>query len=130
MKNLPPVTLALDFGTKRVGIAISRGSLAEPLQIIANDEHTLAEIARIATTEQVEQIVVGVSENVMAELSTAFAAQVGQVTALPIKLWDETLSSYAVGEKLKNPGVSAHRRQRAIDHLAAAEFLQDYLDSI
>lgn len=121
--------LAIDFGTKRIGLALSHGTLATPLEIIANDSEAIAAIKKICETEMVTQIVMGLSENEMAEKTKEFAQRVEKATALPIHFMDETLSSHTVGGKLKASGASLARRQQPIDDLAAAEFLQEYLDS-
>lgn len=123
-----PVVLAIDFGTKRVGVAISRGSLAEPLVILANSPTLLTEIQTLLDQEAVEQIVIGISENVMAELTKDFVEQLKTVTQLPITLVDETLSSHTVATQLKESGASLKTRQQPIDDRAAAGFLQEYLD--
>ncbi len=127
-----PVVLAVDFGTKRIGLAISRGSLAEPLKIISVTDQASNEIRAICKAEVVEKIVVGVSENTMGEMSKKFAHELEAVTQLPVFLMDETLSSRTVTDKLqslpRSSRKSAPGRRQAIDDLAAAEFLQQWLD--
>ena len=123
-----PTFLAIDFGTKRIGLAISRGTLAEPLKIIANDQQTFQTLAAICNQEAVSQLVVGLSENEMAKQTQAFVQELQKNIALPVVFMDETLSSNTVGAKLKARGAKLKKRQQPIDHLAAAEFLQEYLD--
>lgn len=123
-----PVILAIDFGLKRIGLAISRATLAEPLATIINDKDFLPQLKEIVTSEQVEKIVVGVSENEMAEKSKEFAQQIEKELGLPVELTDETLSSKTVLYKIKHDGLKHLRSNQPIDHLAAAEFLQEYLD--
>lgn len=127
MKKYPTI-LAIDFGTKRIGLAISRGTLAEPLKIIANDEHTFANLIQLCQQETVTELVVGLSENEMAQQTKAFVKELQQHLSLPVTFMDETLSSKTVSTKLKDRGVTLKKRQQPIDHLAAAEFLQEYLD--
>jgi len=122
------VVLAIDFGTKRVGVAISRGSLAEPLAILANNDQLLSKIEAMVVDEQVEQIIVGLSENEMARKTQEFVAQLAERIKVPIKTVDETLSSYIVATKLKELKASLKIRQQPVDDRAAAEFLQEYLD--
>lgn len=120
--------LAVDYGRQRIGLAISRGTLAEPLQIIDATQLPIPEIAQICVDEGVGQLVVGVSENVMAEESRAFGQQLAAKTDLPVTFVDETLSSKTVAQRLKESNASLRRRQQPIDDLAAAVFLQDWLD--
>jgi putative transcription antitermination factor YqgF len=119
--------LGIDYGTTRIGLAIARGPLAEPLTTVANDAETLIKIQKIVDHEQVEKIVIGLSENQMAVKTRAFAQQLELTTKLPIEFVDETLSSYEMHHKLIN-----HKRsikQGSIDHLVAAQLLQDWLDT-
>jgi putative transcription antitermination factor YqgF len=122
-----PVTLAIDYGTKRVGLAISRGSLAEPLEIVSTPE-AVSRIQEICEHEHVAQILLGLSENTMAEKTQEFARQLKLELLLPITFVDETLSSYTVHQKTLESGMSRSDRAQPIDHLAAAEFLQEWLD--
>jgi putative transcription antitermination factor YqgF len=121
-----PITLAIDYGTKRVGLAISRASLADPLMTIANDEQLFPNLVRVCEQEGVSQVVVGLSENTMAELTLEFVDQLKSHINIPIQTTDETLSSQVVEAKLRT--TRRGRRQQVIDHFAAAEFLQAWLD--
>jgi len=126
-----PITiLAIDFGTKRIGLAISRGTLAEPLSIIPNNQDSFEKLEAICKIEEVTELVVGLSENDMAKQTKAFATTLQTHIDLPCTFVDETLSSHTVSTKLKNRGDSLRKRQQPIDHLAAAEFLQEYLDTL
>lgn len=124
-----PVILALDYGTKRVGVAISRGSLAEPLTILPNDPALFTQIQHLIDANRVERVVVGLSENVMADLTQEFISQLKKKVTIPIQVTDETLSSYTVASQLKESGAKLKQRQQPIDDRAAAVFLQEYLDT-
>jgi putative transcription antitermination factor YqgF len=126
MSQSMPVLLAIDFGTQRIGLAISRGTLAEPLKIIENTPQAISEIQRITSDECVEKIIVGISENEMAEKTRQFVLELQKHITLPVEFTDETLSSHTVHQKMQSAPKS--KRGQHIDHLAAAEFLQEYLD--
>jgi RNase H-fold protein (predicted Holliday junction resolvase) len=69
---------------------------------------------------------VGLSENQMAEKTREFVTYLKRSVTVPIELYDETLSTKSVRNKL----AEANRSQRQrVDHLAAAEFLQEWLDT-
>lgn len=121
-------TLGIDYGTKRIGLAISRGTLAEPYQIIDATQEPIKAIHSICQAEGIEQLVVGMSENTMAERTRDFARELESEVKLPVTFVDETLSSYIVATKLKEMGASLNRRQQPIDDLAASLFLQEWLD--
>lgn len=131
--------LGLDVGERRIGVAISdpEGRIAVPLRIL---DRTSAEraIAELARAEEVELIVLGLplsmdgSVGAQARLVQAFGEGLARASGLPIKYWDERLSSVqadrtGVGKRRRM--VRDPRRRRApADDVAAAIILQGYLD--
>jgi putative Holliday junction resolvase len=126
--NQYPRILAVDYGTQRIGLAISYATLAEPLLILQNDETVWSKLEQIVKDKEIESFLVGVSENEMADQSKQFAEKLKQHFQLPIELFDETLSSAAVHEKLHQKNMGKKQYTGDVDHYAAAQFLQDYLD--
>ena len=132
MNNPEDTILAIDFGTVRIGLAISRYTLAEPLEIIPNNELKFSKIKEICITEDVKRIIVGMSENEMAKKTEVFADELRDEIKSDwenkpeLEYMDETLSSHSIHEKMKFAKKS--KRSADIDHLAAAEFLQEWLD--
>ena len=124
MKNV----LAIDYGTKRIGLAVNKAGLAEPLAILINDESVFEKIKQILEQKEIDLILVGLSENKMAEKTKEFAQELGKKTKLPIEFTDETLSSKNVHQKLAHSHMKLKKRQKPIDHYAAAEFLQEWLE--
>lgn len=118
--------LAIDFGTKRIGLALSFGTLADPLTVIPNDAQVLNYIAKLVNNYKISQIIVGISENEMAKKTKEFTLQLGRAIKIPIEFHDETLSTANARKKLALRNKS---QNQPVDHLAAAEFLQDWLDS-
>jgi putative holliday junction resolvase len=123
-----PKTLAIDFGTKRIGLAISIATLADPLKIIANNENTLKEIKKVIKEESIKQILVGLSEKEMAEKTKVFAKNLEKEVNLPIFFYDETLSSKETHFKINNSHMKKSKKRQPIDHYAASQFLQEWLD--
>lgn len=128
---LPP-TLAIDFGTKRIGLARSYGTLAEPWHVLnraefADSVAVCQQINRLINQEKIAQIVVGISENESERKTREFIAELEKHVSVPIFTFDETLSSQAVEAKLVEAGSS--RRRPTIDHFAAAEILQEWIES-
>lgn len=124
--NMIPRSLAIDYGTVRIGLAVSRATLADPLGIIENNDRLFTQLQQILREEDIEQIIVGMSEQEMAEKTREFVKKLKNVTDLPIFFADETLSSKQVHQKLV--GAKRSKRQGPIDHYAAAEFLQSWID--
>lgn len=128
MKDYQKV-LGIDFGTKRIGIALSYGSLAEPVEIFANDSELFSRIQRLIKQHKVETVVVGISESKTAEKTIAFVAALEKHVAVPVVLADETLSTKDARAKLQQQGMNAYQADKAhVDHLAAAGILQEWLD--
>ncbi len=135
MKNF----LGIDYGTKRIGLAINLASLVEPLVVLDNNldqkqeivsQAALNQIIEICQSRNIQQIVLGYSEAKMAEKTKLFAKFLKEKTDLPIVFADETLSSYEVARKMKEAAFSLKRRQGPIDHYAAALILEDFLDTL
>jgi putative holliday junction resolvase len=124
--HLTPKTLGIDFGTKRVGLAISHGFLAEPYKTIENNLQLFENIKQICLDEGIEKLVVGISENIMAQKTKKFAKKLEKELSMPVEFVDETLSSQEAMQKLKL--TKRTKSITEIDHYAAAHFLQGWLD--
>lgn len=128
--------LGIDYGTRRVGVAINHGSLAEPLEIVANHDRpdqALSRLVSIIKENQITQLVVGLSEGQMADLTQAFIDKLRlrlneAQQEVRIEYIDETLSSAEMLKKIRLGGFKRSKRQQPIDHLVAAQLLQDWLD--
>lgn len=120
--------LAIDYGTERLGLAVSRAGLAEPLMVVANDDNLFNWLKEIIDEKGIELILLGLSENKMAKKTKDFAHQLSSEIKLPLKFVDETLSSSQARSRLARSPLKLKTKQGPIDHYAAAIFLQDWLD--
>lgn len=120
-------TLAFDYGQKRVGVAVSFSSLAEPLDIIANDQDLWSRVAQLINEYHVRQLLVGISEGQSGERAEKFGEQLKVKFDLPVLFADETLSTQGARSKLRQGAMNSKSHQ-AVDHYAAAEILQNWLD--
>ncbi len=120
--------MAIDYGTKRIGVAIAKSQLAEPLAVFENDQNIFNQLQNVIDEHQIEHIIIGLSENDMADQTREFAQEMENVIELPFEFVDETLSSHEVEERLKQQGVKQALRQGPIDHFAAAIFLEEWLE--
>ncbi len=130
--------LGIDFGERRIGMAISdsEGTYALPMATLGrtDDAGALAAIAEIAKREQVAWIVVG--EPLRADGSAGppalrarrFAARLGRACGLPVETIDESLTSHAAEARLREAGLAPSRRRERRDALAAQLLLQEALD--
>ena len=131
--------LGVDFGDRRTGIAISDASrtIAFPRETLVCDhpEQAAAAVARLAAVEDVAEIVVGYPLNLngtagpRAARTDEFLAELAKRTALPLKKWDERLSTKIAEAVLIEAGTSRAKRRGVVDKLAAQVILQGYLDA-
>lgn len=134
------VVMGIDYGTKRIGIALSdpQATMALPLETIprTDDDSYLERIKKLATDYQVARIVVGLPYNMDGTLSTlgiavqAWARRLEQFLNLPVLLWDERLSTFEAHEVLGALQVKTRKRRQVVDQIAASLILKDYLDSL
>jgi putative Holliday junction resolvase len=136
-------TLAIDLGTRRVGLALSdaNAKLASPYDVltISTPQQAMAAVQEVVRAESVERLVVGVPLNMddsagpQARQAVAWGRELHDRTSLPLILIDERLSSFAAEQKLlerKRSGekLTRGRKKRQLDAIAAAAFLQQFLD--
>lgn len=132
--------LAIDFGTVRMGIAISDPTriLASPLAVVQNGPNTLDEIAALIAKNDVAEIMIGLPLNVdgtdsnMTKRVRAFAKHVEEKFKLPVVLYDERYSSMIAQEQMIEAGRSRKQRRAKgeVDKQAAAAMLQEYLNNL
>jgi len=130
--------LGLDVGTKTIGLALSdvMRRIATPLETIRRTKFKAdaARLLALAKEHGAGGLVIGLpinldgSEGPRAQSSRAFARNLGQLTDLPMSLWDERLSTAAAERALLEADASRKRRAELIDKLAAAYILQGALD--
>ena len=132
--------LALDHGTKRIGVAVSDElkMIAQPLEFIPAEPFAdvLARLKKIILQKEVELILVGMPRNMDGSYGPAalkvreFAAVLKDRIAVPIQTWDERLTSAQAQRFLIQGGVRREQRKQKVDKTAAAILLQSYLDSL
>ena len=139
---LPPrgALLALDLGTKTIGVAASDPDrrLATGVETIARKKFAVdaARVLALAAERKSVGFVLGLpinmdgSEGPRAQSTRAFARNFAQLTELPIALWDERLSTAAVERDLIAADASRAKRAAVIDQHAAAFILQGALDRL
>jgi len=134
----PPRYLALDVGTKRIGVAVSDelGLTAQPVLTLErrrNPREDLRSLARLCRRFAVAGIVVGNPLKLSGEMSTqaaktqSFGADLGELTGLPIHLWDERLTTHEAHQLLYESGHSREKHKRVVDQVAATMILQSFL---
>lgn len=131
--------LALDVGSKRIGVAVSDelGFIAQALKTLDTKgrQRDIDSILSIVKEMDVSEIVVGMpynmngSEGPQAQKVSEFADQLSRATSVPVLKFDERMSTLAAERILLEADLSRLKRRKVIDKVAAAIILQGYLDS-
>jgi putative holliday junction resolvase len=131
--------LAIDHGTKRMGIALSDelGMIAQPLEFVLAEpfDKFLSRLKELIQEKQVELLLVGMPRNMDGSYGPAalkvqeFVAVLKEALTVPIKTWDERLTSAQANRFLIQADVRREKRKEKVDKMAAAILLQSYLDS-
>lgn len=130
------ITFAIDYGLTRVGTAASAGFLPRPLEVLQHGtlESLMERLLKAAYKEMATRFVVGLPVNVdgtegeQAGLARTFAKKLAAATPLPVYLWNEYGSSQAAQEQMIAANTSRKARKTKLDALAAAAFLQEYIE--
>ncbi len=132
--------LALDYGTKRIGLAVSDPTLAlaRPLPFVdaLPFVKVVARLKEIAKAEKVHLLVVGLPRNLdgsygeTARNVQAFVAQLRRSLTTPVETFDERLSTVQASRQLHEAGRDSRAQRSRIDSVAAAVILQAYLDRL
>ena len=118
--------LGIDYGRRKIGLAMSNGKLAEPYQVIRykDTEKMIAHIQRIIEKQKIEKVIVGISEGEMGEESKKFAK------IFKADTFDETLSSHDAQQMSIQSHMSRKKRKEMEDAFAASIMLQSYIDHV
>ena len=132
--------MALDFGSKTVGVAVSDPLLltAQGVEIIRRKEEnklrkTLARIEELIVEYGVTKIVLGLPLNMddtkgeRAELSLQFKESLERRTGLGVTMWDERLTTVEADDIMNEAGIKGKDRKEYVDMIAAQIILEDYM---
>jgi putative Holliday junction resolvase len=126
--------LGLDLGSKRIGVALSAGTIATPYEVVerGNDR---ARIIELVEETGVDIVVVGLpysldgSKGKAAQLIEAEVEELRTALPVPIDLWDERFTTVTAHQSLMDRKMKADARRRVVDKVAAAVMLQSWLDA-
>lgn len=131
--------LALDFGSKRIGVASSDelGMLAQPVGFLDAEPFPrfLDELREAIRLREVSLILVGLPRNMDGSYGPAarrvqeFVAVLRGALTVPVQTWDERLTSVQAQRLLHQGGTRSRQQRTKVDAAAAAVLLQSYLDA-
>lgn len=132
--------LALDLGKSRIGLAISDelGITAQGIETLERTRlrEDLNRLAELAAERGVTLFLLGNPlhmsgrEGRQVEFAREFGERLSRHTGLPVRFWDERLTTVEAGRVLRESGVSSRKRAKAVDRLSAVLLLESYLDSL
>ncbi|MCS7190044.1 MAG: Holliday junction resolvase RuvX [Fimbriimonadales bacterium] len=123
---------ALDYGTKRVGVAVAHTEvgIALPAGVLPND---IEQVVRWLQQEQVQKVIIGAPYLMWGDAGArvreveAFAEQLRQRLQVPVELVDERLTTVEAERRLREGEYSRKQREQIVDAVAAALILESYL---
>lgn len=131
--------LALDIGSKRIGVAVSDelGFTAQALKTLESRGHIndIKSVVELVKNLSVTEIVVGMpynmdgSEGPQAKKALELMDELAQATSVPVFSWDERMTTMAAERMLIEADLSRAKRRKVVDRVAATLILQGYLDS-
>lgn len=134
------ICMGIDYGTRRIGIAISDPSstMALPLATIEvkADQTHLEAIRKLADDYRVDRLVVGLPYNMDGTLSEhgtrvmEWARSLQVILGRPVILWDERLTTFEAHGVLDTLKIKGSKRRAKVDQVAASLILKEYLDSL
>ena len=128
--------LGIDYGTKRVGIAISDGLglMARPLEVVPRSD-VVSRVEDIISAYNVAGLIIGLPtalgghEGASAEGARTLGEELAAATGLEVEYVDEKFTSRMAEETLLDKGMKRRKRRETVDKVAAAIILQEYLDN-
>ena len=131
-------TLGIDYGEKRIGLAVSDplGFTAQGLETLENKgrKAVFEALSKVCRDYTVKEIVIGLPINMNGSIGPKakevleWVPEAEKALGIPVKTWDERLSSREVGRLMIEEGLSRKKQKQHSDRLAATLLLQSYLD--
>lgn len=124
------IVLGIDYGRRKIGLALSEGKLAQPLGVVkvASPFDAVEKIKQAVVKQTADLVVVGVSEGEMAEEQKEFVKLLAQEVDTTVETWDETLTTEDAKSLSLAAGLKRSKRRRLEDAYAASVMLQSYID--
>lgn len=122
--------LGIDYGRKKIGVALAISKLAEPYGVVKfkSLEDAVGKIRAIVAKEGIEKVVIGIPEGEMAKEIKDFSEELSEKLDCKIILSDEVLSTKTAQKLAIEAGIKRARRKRFEDAFAAAVMLQLFID--
>ena len=131
--------LAVDFGSRRVGVAVSDplGIIALPLDTlhVGSREEAVRQIVSLCRSYEAATVIMGYplgnsgNKTAQTRVVDAVIRMIEERSGLPVVKWDERYTSVQAEDMLRSQGVGLREQKGRIDAMAARIILQEYLDT-
>lgn len=138
MMPYPGRVLAIDYGSRRVGVAVSDPTrlIAQGVTTLRNDENLLEGMRHLIREHDAVRVVVGMpyapdgGKGAKALEIERFIKELEKVAGVPVDTWDESYSSADARQVFVESGMRRRKRRekKRVDQMAARLMLQEYLD--
>jgi putative transcription antitermination factor YqgF len=116
--------LAIDYGTKHIGLAYSVSGIISTLPAVKNDDNFSANLKEIITQYSIDKIYVGVSEGKIANLTLKFVARLKTMLELPVETVEEAVSTIEATEIYCQNRKKQKSYKKLVDSVSAAVILR------
>lgn len=116
--------LGIDYGTKRIGLAISVNEIISPIEAVKNDKNIFNKIKEIISQYKIEKIFIGISEGKIADQTKKFILHLSSVLQLEIETIEESVSTIEADQIFKENKKKNKNYKNLIDSIAAAVILR------
>lgn len=127
--------LGIDYGRKKIGLAVSEGILAEPLKVIRikNLEFGIKSVEQEIKVQKIQTIIIGMPDGEIGKEVKEFSLSLStrlKGKNIEIIEWDETFSTQDAQRLSIEAGINRKKRKNMGDAYSAAIILQSYLDTL
>lgn len=116
--------LGIDYGTKRIGLAIAIKGIIQPLTTLKNSPKLIDQLKQVISDYQIDEIYVGISQGVIANQTNKFVIQLKNMLPLPISTVEEAVSTIEANQIFLTNKKHQKDYQKTIDAIAAAVILK------
>ncbi|MFA5026078.1 MAG: Holliday junction resolvase RuvX [Candidatus Shapirobacteria bacterium] len=121
--------LAIDFGTKRIGLAYSLNNIIFTLPMVKNDNNFVKNLRQIIDDYHIEKIYIGLCEGKIADLTKKFIENLSPMIKLPIETVEEAVSTIEAESIFSESKKNTKAYKKQIDSIAAAVILNRVIGS-
>ena len=121
--------LSIDYGSKRIGLAISIQGIIQPLCVVKNDSNFFSQLQKIISDYKIDKIFIGISQGEFAVRTQKFVDELKNMIILPIETVEEAVSTIEADQIYLANKKPKKDYKKNIDAIAAAVILKRVISS-